>query len=472
MNPSPLRWRALSLLALAQFLVIMDTSIIGVALPELGADLGFAQADLSWVFNAYVVAFGGLLLLGGKLSDVFGARRLFAVGFAILTGASVLAGIADSAGVEIAARALQGAGAALIAPASLSLLMQLFSHEPRELTKALALYGAAAPAGGTAGVFLGGVLTASIDWRWVFLVNVPVAIAVLVASRGILPAGVRRSGRLDIAGALAVTGALSLAVFGIVRGPIVGWAATETIAALVGAVALLAIFVRIQSTKAEPLMRLGIWRAPNLAAANISMALLGAAWIPTWFFLNLYLQQVLGFGAFDAGLALVPMTLAIMVLMVAVTGRVVARFGFQRPLIAGLVILAGGITWLSLAPADGSYISAVLPATLVAATGMSLAYIPAMLAALAGARPEEGGLAAGIVNTTYQAGSALGLAVVTAVATATGFGVAPAAGFGAAFIAAAAVALVGAAVAAVALRGPAREPAAAAAPSGLPQFTD
>jgi MFS family permease len=219
-------------------------------------------------------------------------------------------------------------------------------------------------------------------------------------------------------------------------------------------------------------MRLGIWRAPNLAAANLSMALLGAAWIPTWFFLNLYLQQVLGLGAFDGGVALVPMTLTIMILMVAVTGRVVARFGFQRPLIAGLVILAGGITWLSLAPADGSYVSAVLPATIAAATGMSLAYIPAMLAALAGARPEEGGLAAGIVNTTYQAGSALGLAVVTAVATASGFGVAPAAGFGAAFIAAAAIALAGAAVAALALRGPAREPAAKAAPSGQHQFAD
>jgi MFS family permease len=344
----------------------------------------------------------------------------------------------------------------LIAPAALTMLMTLFSHDPRELTKALALYGAAAPAGGTAGVFLGGVLTASIDWRWVFLVNVPVAIVVLAASRGVLPAGFRRPGRLDIAGALAVTAALSLAVFGIVRGPIVGWAATETIGALAAAVALFAIFIRIQSTKAEPLMRLGIWRAPNLAAANLSMALLGAAWIPTWFFLNLYLQQVVGFGAFQGGLALVPMTLAIMLLMVVVTGRVVARFGFKRPLIAGLAILSAGIAWLSVGSSGGSYLSSILPATLVAATGMSLAYIPAMLAALAGARPEEGGLAAGIVNTTYQGGSALGLAVVTAIATATGFGESASAvdGFGPAFIAAAALALVAAGIAAVTLRDP------------------
>ena len=479
-TPDPRRWWALAIIAIAQFVVIMDTSIIGVALPEIQRALQFSQPDLSWVFNAYVIAFGGLLLLGGRLADLYGARRVFMAGFAILGGASLITGLAPSDSVLLAGRALQGVGSALIAPAALAMLMTLFSHDPRELTKAFALYGAAAPAGGTAGVFLGGVLTSSLDWRWVFLVNVPVAIVVLVASRGILPAGFRRPGRLDIRGAMAVTAALSLAVFGIVRGPIVGWAATETIGALVAAAAFFAIFVRLQSSGREPLMRLGIWRAPNLAAANLSMALLGAAWIPTWFFLNLYLQQVLGFGAFEAGLALVPMTLTIVVLMVAVTGRVVARFGFKRPVIAGLVILAAGITWLSLAPADGSYLSTILPATLVAATGMSLAYIPAMLAALAGARPEEGGLAAGIVNTTYQAGSALGLAVVTAVATASGFGAAPAAGFGAAFIAAAAVALVGAAVAALALRGPAREPAteaapsgaAEAAPSGQPQFAD
>jgi EmrB/QacA subfamily drug resistance transporter len=471
-TPDPRRWWALAIIAVAQFVVIMDTSIIGVALPEIQQALSFSQPDLSWVFNAYVIAFAGLLLLGGRLADLYGARRVFMAGFAILGGASLLTGLASSDAILLAGRALQGVGSALIAPAALTMLMTLFSHDPRELTKALALYGAAAPAGGTAGVFLGGVLTSSLDWRWVFLVNVPVALVVLLASRGILPTGSLRAGRLDIAGAVAVTAALSLAVFGIVRGPIVGWVATETIGALVVGAAFLAIFVRLQSRGREPLMRLGIWRAPNLAAANISMALLGAAWIPTWFFLNLYLQQVLGFGAFEAGVALVPMTLTIMVLMVAVTGRVVARFGFKRPLIAGLVILAGGITWLSLAPADGSYISTILPATLVAATGMSLAYIPAMLAALAGARPEEGGLAAGIVNTTYQAGSALGLAVVTAVATASGFGAAPAAGFGAAFIAAAAVALVGAAVAALALRGPAREPAAEAAPSGEPLFAD
>ena len=468
-TPHPRRWWALALIAVAQFVVIMDTSIIGVALPEIQRALGFSQPNLSWVFNAYVIAFGGLLLLGGRLADLFGPRRMFITGFVILAGASLLSGLATSEPVLLAGRALQGAGSALIAPAALTLLMTLFAHDPRELTKALALYGAAAPAGGTAGVFLGGVLTASIDWRWVFLVNLPIALVALVASHYVLPAGFRRAGRLDISGAVAATGALSLAVFGIVRGPIVGWAAAETVAALAAAVVLFAIFVRIQSTKHEPLMRLGIWRAPNLAAANISMALLGAAWIPTWFFLNLYLQQVLGFGAFDGGVALVPMTLLIMVLMVGVTGRLVSAFGFKRPLVAGLLVLAGGIAWLGLAPADGSYLANILPATLVAATGMSLAYIPAMLAALAGARPEEGGLAAGIVNTTYQGGSALGLAVITAIATANGFGGhgSEVEGFGPAFAGAALIALVGAGIALVALRTPSSA-AVAPTPEGAP----
>lgn len=453
--PNPRRWWALAIIAIAQFLVIMDTSIIGVALPEIQRALGFSQPNLSWVFNAYVVAFGGLLLLGGRLSDLFGARRVFMTGFGILAGASLLTGLAPTEGILLLGRALQGVGSALIAPAALTLLMTLFAHDPRELTKALALYGAAAPAGGTAGVFLGGLLTSALDWRWVFLVNIPIALLVLAASRRVLPAVGRRPGRLDLAGATAVTAALTLAVFGIVRAPAVGWTSLETIASLLGAVALLIAFVRIESSKPEPLMRLGIWRAPNLAAANLAMALLGAAWIPAWFFLNLYLQQVLEFGPFEGGLALLPITVAIMVLMVGVTGRIVGRFGFKLPLVAGLLLLAGGIGWLSFVQADGSYVANVLPASLLAAVGMSLAYIPAMLSALAGARPEEAGLASGIVNTTYQVGSALGLAVITAVATAAGFGSGgDVAGFPAAFLGAAAIAVVAAGAVALTLRAP------------------
>jgi MFS family permease len=327
--------------------------------------------------------------------------------------------------------------------------MMLFGHNPKELTKALALYGAAAPAGGTAGVFLGGVLTEWVDWRWVFLINIPVGLAVLAVSKALLPASAPRRGSIDITGSLSVTAALSLAVYAIVRAPEVGWGTVETVGELGLAGALLGIFIAIQAKRREPLMPLAILRAPNLAAANAAMALLGAAWVPTWFFLNLYLQQVLGYGPFEGGAALLPMTATIMVLMVGVTGRVIGRFGFKAPLIAGLLVLAGGTALLSLVRADGGFVVDVLPATLIAAVGMSLAYIPAMLAALSGAKPEEGGLASGIVNTTYQVGSALGLAVKTANATAQGADQLgnPSAlvdGFSVAFIGAAAVALAGA----------------------------
>jgi EmrB/QacA subfamily drug resistance transporter len=414
------RWWALGLLAAAQFMVIMDTSIIGVALPDIQEALGFSQSGLSWIFNAYVVAFGGLLLLGGRLSDLLGPRRVFVAGWAILTGASVLAGLATTAELEVAGRALQGVGAALIAPSALALLMGLFGGEPRELGKAFAIYGAAAPAGGTAGVFLGGVLTEWVDWRWVFLVNIPVGLVALALSPRLLPSAPARRGRIDLLGATAITGAISLAVLGIVRAPEAGWSSAETLLSLGAAALLLAGFVALQATRREPLVPLSIFRVPGLSGANVVAALLGAAWIPMWFFLNLYLQQVLGYGAFEAGAALLPMTAAIMALMVGVTGRLVARFGVAPLSVAGLAVLAAGIGWLALVPADGSFVTDVLPATIVAAVGMSLAYIPVMMAALSGAAPQEAGLASGIFNTTYQVGSALGLAAMTAVATANG----------------------------------------------------
>jgi EmrB/QacA subfamily drug resistance transporter len=419
-TPGTRRWWALGLLAAAQFMVIMDTSIIGVALPDIQEALGFSQGGLSWVFNAYVVAFGGLLLLGGRLSDLLGPRRVFIAGWAVLTGASVLAGLATTAEAEVAGRALQGVGAAMVAPSALALLMSLFGHEPRELARAFAVYGAAAPAGGTAGVFLGGVLTEWADWRWVFLVNVPVGLAALALSPRLLPSAPARRGRIDLLGATAITGAVSLAVLGIVRAPESGWSSSATLGSLGAAAVLLAGFVAIQATRREALVPLSIFRAPGLSPANVVAALLGAAWIPMWFFLNLYLQQVLGFGAFEAGAALLPMTAAIMVLMVGVTGRLVGRVGVAPVSVAGLAVLAAGIGWLSTVPAEGSFAVDVLPASLVAAVGMSLAYIPVMMAALSGAAPQEAGLASGIFNTTYQVGSALGLAAMTAVAAANG----------------------------------------------------
>ena len=456
---NPRRWSALAVIALAQFMVIMDTSIIGVALPEIQTDLGFSPDELSWVFNAYVIAFGGLLLLGGRLSDLLGAKRIFAAGWVILAAGSLTAGLAESTTVEIASRAVQGAGAALIAPSALTLLMMLFGSNPKELTKAFAIYGAAAPAGGTAGVFLGGVITEWISWPWVFYVNIPIALVVLALIPSLMPSVETRRGSIDVTGALTATAGLALTVFGIVRAPDEGWGSSATLLAIGGGLALLAAFVAIQSVRREPLMRLSIFRTPNLAAANVAQLLLGAAWIPMWFFLNLYLQQVLGYGAFEGGAALLPMTVAIMVLMVVVAPKVINRYGFKTPIVAGMLLLAAGMAVMSLVRADGNFAIDVLPASLIAATGMALAFIPSLGTAIQSAKPEEGGLASGIVNTSYQVGSALGLAVMTAVATSQGADqlgdvAALTDGYSAAFLGAAGIAVVGALLAAALLRAP------------------
>lgn len=469
--PSPRRWTALGLIALAQFMVIMDTSIIGVALPRMQTALGFSPENLSWVFNAYVVAFGGLLLLGGRLSDLLGAKRLFAAGWIVLGIGSLVAGLAGTAWVELAGRALQGAGSALIAPSALTLLMTLFGGRPQELGKALALYGAAAPAGGTAGVFLGGVITQYLSWEWVFFVNVPVALAVLLVSPGVMPEAAARRGSVDWLGAITVTAGLATSVYAIVRAPETGWGSAGTWLVLAAGVLLIAAFVAIQARRREPLMRLGIWRSPNLAGANLAQFLMAAAWIPMWFFLNLYLQQVLGLKAFASGAALLPMTAAIMVMMIVLAPRLIARFGPKPLIVAGLAALAGGMLWLSFARADGSFLVDVLPASLLAAVGMSLAFIPSLGTALSSARPEEGGLASGIVNTGYQVGSALGLAAMTALAAAhgsreSGDATALTNGFSAAFLGAAAIALVGAVAAAVTIRS---AKAGAAAPEASAQ---
>ena len=450
------RWWALGLLSVAQFLVILDTSIIGIALPDIQESLGFSDANLQWVFNAYVIAFGGLLLLGGRLADLYGANRVFTAGFVTLTGASLLAGLAWTDSVLVAGRALQGVGAALIAPAAMAIVLNLFTS-PGELGKAMAIWGASAPAGGTAGVFLGGVFTEWLSWRWTLLINVPVGLLVLAAVPALVPQIRGRRGRLDVAGALAVTGALSLAVYATVTANENGWGSTRTLALYGAAIALLGLFVALESRRSEPLVRLGIFRSPNLSAANAVMTLLGAAWIPMWFFLNLYLQQVRGYDAFESGLALLPMTVVIMALMVGVTGRVVARFGFKPPLVAGLVILAAGIALFARVPADGSFLVDVLPASLLAAVGMSLAYIPVLIAGLSSAGSDEAGLASGLINTTYQVGSALGLAAATAVATAATNGGDAAAltdGFQASFVVAAAIAVAAVGLAAVAIRRP------------------
>ncbi|MEE4492404.1 MFS transporter [Streptomyces sp. BE230] len=469
--PAPRRWTALALIALAQFVVIMDTSIIGVALPEIQRDLGFSQENLSWVFNAYVVAFGGLLLLGGRLSDLFGAKRLFVAGWVVLAVGSAVAGLAGEAWTELVGRAVQGAGSALIAPAALTLLMTLFGGRPQELTKAFALYGAAAPAGGTAGVFLGGLITQYASWQWVFWINIPVALGVLLVTPGVMPAAAARRGSVDWLGAVTVTLGLAVTVYGVVRAPETGWGSADTWLVLAGGLLLIGAFVAIQARRRAPLMRLGIWRSPGLAGANLAQLLMAAAWIPMWFFLNLYLQQVLGLEAFASGAALLPMTAAIMLMMIVLAPRLIARFGPKPLIVTGLLALAAGMVWLSFVRPDGSFVVDVLPASLLAAVGMSLAFIPSLGTALAIPDPAEGGLASGIVNTSYQVGSALGLAAMTAVAAANGAGElgnpqALTDGFSAAFLGAAALALAGALASALTLRTPDR--AAAARVAGEP----
>lgn len=412
------RWKALALLSLAQFLIIMDTSIIGVALPAIQQQFSFSQTDLQWIFSAYVIVFGALLLLGGRLSDILGQRRIFIIGFAILTTASIVAGLASSGNILITARALQGVGAALIAPSALSIVMNLFPI-PSERNKAMGFWGAAAPAGGTAGVFLGGIITAYVDWSWVFLINVPIGIAVLALTMTLLPKGTRQQGRVDYLGAISITAVLILLVYAIVTANNVGWSSVQTVSLLSTSAALLGAFTIIQKRSREPLMPLRIFKTPNLLASNIVMALLGAAWIPMWFFLNLYLQQVQGYGAFESGLALSPMTAAIMAIMIGASSRLIRRLGVKHSLVAGLGLLAVAMLMFVATPsAKGSFATHVLPPSLIAAIGMSLAYIPALMSAVSHVKKEESGLASGIVNTSYQIGSALGLAIMVAIASA------------------------------------------------------
>ena len=457
----PRRWKALALLSLAQFLIIMDTSIIGVALPAIQQQFSFSQSELQWIFSAYVIVFGALLLLGGRLSDIVGQRKIFVIGFAILTASSVLAGLAPNGTILIAARALQGIGAALIAPAAMSILMNLFTI-PSERNKAMGFWGAAAPAGGTAGVFLGGIITAYVDWSWVFLVNVPIGIAVLALTWKLIPQGIRQKGRVDYLGAISITGALILLVYAIVTANDVGWTSGQTLSLLLTSAALLSAFTLIQKRSREPLMPLRIFKTPNLLASNIVMALLGAAWIPMWFFLNLYLQQVQGYGAFESGLALLPMTAAIMVLMIGASSRLIRRLGVKHSLVAGLGLLAVAMLMFVATPSTkGSFATHVLPASLIAAVGMSLAYIAALMSAISYAKKEESGLASGIVNTSYQIGSALGLAIMVAFASSqtlldenNGIGSIEALnnGFHLAFITAAIVAAIAAIVAVIAIK--------------------
>jgi EmrB/QacA subfamily drug resistance transporter len=412
--------RATLLLAcLAQFMVILDVSVVNVALPSIRGALHFTEANLQWVVNAYTVTFAGFLLLGGRAADLLGRRRVFVTGLLLFALASLVGGLADSQLTLIAARAFQGLGAAIIAPASLSILTTTF-QEGAERNRAVGIWGAMGGAGGAAGVLLGGVLTDLLGWRWILFINVPIGLAAAVLSYRYIAEGrnPERAKNFDLAGAFTATVGLSLLVLGIVRTDVTGWGAAQTLALIGAGVLLLLVFLAIEGRFATaPLMPLRIYASRTLSAANVVVMLIGAATFGMWFFVSLYLQQVLGYSPIKAGLAFLPMTLCI-VAGSTIASRAVIRVGTKPLLVAGLISETIGLLLFATASADGSYFSDVLVPSLLVAIGIGLSFVPATIAAVAGVAPSEAGLASGLVNTSRLVGGALGLAVLATIATA------------------------------------------------------
>jgi EmrB/QacA subfamily drug resistance transporter len=410
------RWLALYVLCLADLMIVLDSTIVNVALPSIRNDLDFSEASLAWVVNAYLLTFGGFLLLAGRLGDLFGQRRVFIFGIAEFTVASLLCGVANSQTFLIVARAIQGFGGAVVSAIALSLIMILFT-EPAERAKAMGMIGFVLSGGGAAGVLLGGTLTELLSWHWIFLVNVPVGIAAVFCCRVLLPADAEtQRGSLDVAGAVTVTASLMLAVYAIVNGNQEGWTSGQTLGMLGAAVALMAAFLWIEAHAKAPLMPLGIWKAKNIASANVTGALLAAAMF-AWFFLSaLYLQRVLGYSALDVGFAFLPGTLLWGATSLLLSDKLVMRFGIKVPLLAGLACYLAALLLFSRAPVDGNYFMDVLPGMLVLGIGGGITFNPILLAAMSGVKPSEAGLASGVVNTSFMFGGALGLAVLASAA--------------------------------------------------------
>jgi len=411
------RWWALVVLCLGDLMIVLDTTIVNVALPSIREDLGFTETSLAWVVNAYLLTFGGFLLLGGRLGDLYGHRRLFLAGLALFTGASLACGVAGSQEFLIGARAVQGLGGAIVAAVALSLIMTLFT-EPAERAKAMGVIGFVAAGGGSIGVLLGGVLTDAISWHWIFLVNVPIGIAVFVLSLFLLPGGGGRAleGRLDVGGAITVTASLMLAVYAIVNGNQVGWTSPRTVAMLAAAGALMVVFLAIESNVRAPLVPLGLFRLRNVATANV-VGVLWAAAMFAWFFLSaLYLQLVLGYSPLQVGLAFLPANLIMGAFSIGLSARLVMRFGIKPPLVTGMLLVGAGLALFARAPVDGSFVVDVLPSMVILGIGVGMAMNPVLLAAMSDVRQEEAGLASGVVNTAFLMGGALGLAVLASLA--------------------------------------------------------
>ena len=410
------RWSALALIVTAQFMVILDVAIVNVALPSIKSDLHFSETNLQWVISAYAIFFGGTLLLGGRLADLLGRRRLFIAGLAVFVASSLLCGLAWSEESLIAFRGLQGLGGALLAPAALSLLMTTFA-EGRERNLALGIYGAASGSGAAAGVLLGGILTSYLSWSWVFFVNVPVGLAAIAVTPALLNesrAGLAHR-HFDFLGAASVTAGLMLLVYATTRAATDGWSAPSTLALFAGSAGLIAAFVVIELRSPSPLLPLRIFRLRTLTAANAAMAIVGAVAFSQFFLLTLYLQDVLHYSAVQSGVAFVAFTLAVVV-MSNVAQALVGRFGVRPTLIAGLIASAVSVAWLTRLPVDGHYFWDLFPAFVLGGAGMGFSFVPVTIASLTGVERSEAGVASGLINTSRQIGGAIGIAAVSAIA--------------------------------------------------------
>jgi EmrB/QacA subfamily drug resistance transporter len=413
------RWWALYVLCAGVLMIVLDTTIVNVALPSIREDLRFTETSLVWVVNAYMLTFGGFLLLGGRLGDLFGHRKLFLLGITLFTLASLACGSSNSQPLLIGARAVQGLAGAVVSAVALSLIMSLFTV-PSERAKAMGVYGFVCAAGGSVGVLLGGILTSSLNWHWIFLVNLPIGIAVYALCRRLLPDGRGQAitGRLDVAGAMTITTSLMLAVYAIVNGNEAGWTSVQSIGLLGATSLLLGLFLAIETQARTPLVPLGLFRLRNVTIANV-VGVLWAAAMFAWFFISaLYLQLVLDYSALQVGLAFLPANLIMAVFSLGLSAKMVMRFGIRLPLAAGLLLAAVGLVLFSRAPVDGIYAVHVLPGMLLLGLGAGIAFNPMLLAAMSDVEPGQSGLASGIVNTSFMMGGALGLAILASLADA------------------------------------------------------
>jgi EmrB/QacA subfamily drug resistance transporter len=411
------RWWALALIVVAQFMVVLDVAIVNVALPSIRTDLHFSQESLQWVITAYAIFFGGVLLLGGRLSDLLGRRRVFVAGLAVFTVFSLLDGLAWSEGSLIAFRSLQGLGAALLSPAALSILTTTF-REGRERNVALGIWGAASGSGGAAGVLLGGALTSALNWSWIFFINVPVGVAVILASPVLLRESRADLGhrRFDFAGAASITSGLMLLVYALTRATQHGWGTGTTIGLLVASAALIGAFFLIELRSQAPLLPLRIFRLRTLSASNVAGLLMGGAIFAQFFLLTLYMQEVLHYSALKTGVAYIGLTLTIIVFS-AVAQALVTRVGIRLVLPTGLALSTVALVLFARLPVHGHYFSDLFPAFMISGLGLALAFVPMSIGALTGVRQADAGIASGLINTTQQIGGAVGVAIATTVAT-------------------------------------------------------